>query len=45
MTLYDLQNNYRTFLDIAEEGEISPEALEEKIQTAIREGLEIAKDF
>ena len=29
MTLYDLQNNYRTFLDIAEEGEISPEALED----------------
>lgn len=29
MTLYDLENNYRTFLDIAEEGEISPEALED----------------
>ena len=29
MTLYDLQNNYRTFLDIAEEGEISQEALED----------------
>ncbi len=29
MTLYDLQNNYRTFLDIAEEGEISEEALED----------------
>ena len=29
MTLYNLENNYRTFLDIAEEGEISPEALED----------------